>query len=156
MPIMISNNWLLSYTTIAGINTILKQMSRRVKHTNNMDIACVDLEKYYKEFEQDFTIFFEELRVFSKHKITSSDLIYCSEVHLFQNSEDPSRLGVSEFMVRPVPPNFPNDKTDLFSHNSQTCPNSACLRLPDSQSLWILRFSDSQILRASVRTRLSI
>jgi hypothetical protein len=36
-----------------------------------MDIACVDLEKYYKEFEQDFTIFFEELRVFSKHKITS-------------------------------------------------------------------------------------
>ena len=71
MPIMISNNWLLSYTTIAGINTILEQMSRRVKHTNNMDIACVDLEKYYKEFEQDFTIFFEELRTFSKHKIIS-------------------------------------------------------------------------------------
>ena len=69
MPIMISNNWLLSYATIAGINTILEQMSRRVKHTNNMDIACVDLEKYYKEFEQDFTLFFEELRAFSKHKI---------------------------------------------------------------------------------------
>jgi acyl carrier protein phosphodiesterase len=71
MPIMISNNWLLSYATIAGINTILEQMSRRVKHTNNMDIACVDLEKYYKEFEQDFTVFFEELRTFSKHKIIS-------------------------------------------------------------------------------------
>ena len=71
MPIMISNNWLLRYTTVAGINTILEQMSRRVKYTNSINIASVDLKKYYKEFEQDFTDFFEELRAFTKHKIKS-------------------------------------------------------------------------------------
>ena len=35
-----------------------------------------------------------------------------------------------------------NAKAILYSHNSKTCPNSACLRLPDSQILWFLRFSE--------------
>ncbi|HAH33367.1 MAG TPA: DUF479 domain-containing protein [Flavobacteriaceae bacterium] len=71
LPIMKSNNWLLSYATTRGINTILEQMSRRVKHKNSMHIATADLEKHYTEFEKDFSIFFEELRAFSKHKIIS-------------------------------------------------------------------------------------
>ena len=71
LPIMKSNNWLLSYATTKGINTILEQMSRRVKHKNSMHTATVDLEKHYTEFEKDFRIFFEELRAFSKHKIIS-------------------------------------------------------------------------------------
>lgn len=71
LPIMKSNNWLLSYATTKGINTILEQMSRRVKHKNSMHTATVDLEKHYTEFEREFSIFFEELRAFSKHKIIS-------------------------------------------------------------------------------------
>jgi acyl carrier protein phosphodiesterase len=71
LPIMKSNNWLLSYATVEGINTILGQMSRRVKHKNNMHLATLDLEKHYTEFEKDFTDFFEELKVFSKHTTTS-------------------------------------------------------------------------------------
>lgn len=71
LPIMKSNNWLLSYATTKGIDTILEQMSRRVKHKNSMHTATVDLEKHYTEFEREFSIFFEELRAFSKHKIIS-------------------------------------------------------------------------------------
>ena len=66
-------------------------------------------------------------------------------------SADPSRLGVSELMLHPVPYNSPNAQTALYSHNPQTCPNSVCFSPP--------RFSDSldsQFLRASVRIRLSI
>ena len=57
-------------------------------------------------------------------------------------SANPSRLGVSESTVHPVPPNSPNAHIALYSHNSQTCPNSACLRFPVSQIVWILRFSE--------------
>ena len=71
LPIMKSNNWLLSYASVEGINTILGQMSSRVKHKNNMHLATLDLEKHYTEFEKDFTDFFEELKVFSKHTTTS-------------------------------------------------------------------------------------
>lgn len=71
LPIMKSNNWLLSYATVEGINTILGQMGRRVKHKNNMHLATHDLEKHYTEFEKDFTIFFEQLKAFSKHTTTS-------------------------------------------------------------------------------------
>ena len=71
LPIMKSNNWLLSYASVEGINTILEQMGRRVKHKNNMHLANLDLEKHYTEFEKDFTIFFEQLKAFSKHTTTS-------------------------------------------------------------------------------------
>jgi acyl carrier protein phosphodiesterase len=71
LPIMKSNNWLLSYATVEGINTILGQMGRRVKHKNNMHLATHDLEKHYTEFEKDFTIFFEQLKAFSKYTTTS-------------------------------------------------------------------------------------
>ena len=45
-------------------------------------------------------------------------------------------------MVHLVPPTSPNAQTAVYSHNSQTCSNGACLRLTDSQLLWILSFSE--------------
>jgi acyl carrier protein phosphodiesterase len=71
IPPMVSSNWLLSYASIDGISKILEQMSVRVKHTNNMHLAHLELDQFYTQFEAEFTSFFEELRVFSKNKITS-------------------------------------------------------------------------------------
>lgn len=71
MPAMISNNWLLSYTSITGISKILEQMSVRVKHPNSMHLAALELKQFYTQFEAEFTPFFEELRTFSKNKITA-------------------------------------------------------------------------------------
>ena len=58
MPYMIQNNWLLSYATISGITQILFQMDYRTKHHANMHEAVVELEMFYGDFENEFTIFF--------------------------------------------------------------------------------------------------
>jgi acyl carrier protein phosphodiesterase len=64
MPYMTERNWLTSYATIAGIEMILFQMDYRTKHRANMQEAIVELQEFYSEFEEEFTLFFEELRVF--------------------------------------------------------------------------------------------
>ncbi|MFT5249471.1 MAG: acyl carrier protein phosphodiesterase [bacterium] len=69
MPCMISDNWLLSYASIEGISKILAQMNRRTNNISKMNFAVLELEEYYEEFENEFTSFFEELRVFSNNKI---------------------------------------------------------------------------------------
>ncbi|WP_114490800.1 ACP phosphodiesterase [Candidatus Ulvibacter alkanivorans] len=68
MPYMINDNWLLSYATIPGISTILKQMNVRTKNVSKMNFAVVELEEYYEEFEAEFTSFFAELIEFVENK----------------------------------------------------------------------------------------
>jgi acyl carrier protein phosphodiesterase len=62
MPYMIKQNWLLSYQTVSGIDTILTQMDSRTKNKSKMRFASEELQESYLEFEQEFTIFFEDLR----------------------------------------------------------------------------------------------
>ncbi len=69
MPYMIADNWLLSYATVEGISKILVKMNTRTNNTSKMNFAVLELEEYYEEFENEFTSFFEELRIFSNHKI---------------------------------------------------------------------------------------
>lgn len=66
MPYMIADNWLVSYRSISGIGIILNQMNIRTKHQSKMNLAVVELEKYYPEFEAEFTSFFEELVAYCK------------------------------------------------------------------------------------------
>ncbi|MCG9790854.1 acyl carrier protein phosphodiesterase [Flavobacterium algicola] len=63
MPYMIKQNWLLSYQTIDGIKEILRQMDSRTKNKSQMRFSTEELEEFYSEFEEEFTLFFEELRV---------------------------------------------------------------------------------------------
>ena len=69
-PYMIQQNWLLSYQTIDGIEKILSQMDNRIKRESNMRFSVLQLRLFYKEFEDDFTIFFEDLQLITKHKLT--------------------------------------------------------------------------------------
>jgi acyl carrier protein phosphodiesterase len=62
MPYMIKQNWLLSYQTVSGIDGILTQMDSRTKNKSKMRFASEELQESYLEFEQEFTIFFEDLR----------------------------------------------------------------------------------------------
>lgn len=75
-PYMIAGNWLLSYAKIEGIQGVLTGMNRRTNNISGMDKATDELRTYYEEFESEFTSFFEELRVFSKEKLTSLNLAY--------------------------------------------------------------------------------
>jgi acyl carrier protein phosphodiesterase len=58
LPYMKENNWLLSYQSIEGIEKILFQMDYRTKHRAKMQEAIVELELYYPEIEEEFTLFF--------------------------------------------------------------------------------------------------
>lgn len=61
LPYMIDGNWLVSYASIAGIEQILFQMDYRTKHRVHMQNAIEELQEFYTEFEQEFTLFFEDL-----------------------------------------------------------------------------------------------
>ncbi|MFY0481584.1 ACP phosphodiesterase [Flavobacterium sp. PLA-1-15] len=69
MPYMIEYNWLSSYATINGLAEILRQMDRRTKYRSNMQYSVNELKEFYTDFEEEFTLFFEEVRVFVKEKL---------------------------------------------------------------------------------------
>ncbi|WP_343707061.1 ACP phosphodiesterase [Flavobacterium sp.] len=71
MPYMIERNWLLSYRTTEGIQNILTQMDRRSKNVSQMQFAVEELTEFYDEFEEEFTLFFEEMRAQAKEKLLS-------------------------------------------------------------------------------------
>lgn len=69
LPYMMARNWLLSYATIAGLEMILFQMDHRTKNRAHMQEAIVELQEYYEEFENEFTLFFSELQQHCLEKI---------------------------------------------------------------------------------------
>jgi acyl carrier protein phosphodiesterase len=71
MPYMISDNWILNYANLEGIDQVLNGMNRRTKNISKMNFAILDLEKHYDEFEKEFSSFFQELIDFSKQKYKS-------------------------------------------------------------------------------------
>ncbi|WDF66527.1 acyl carrier protein phosphodiesterase [Flavobacterium sp. KACC 22763] len=71
MPYMIERNWLLSYRTTEGIQNILTQMDRRSKNISQMQFAVEELTEFYDEFEEEFTLFFDEMRTKAKEKLLS-------------------------------------------------------------------------------------
>ena len=68
LPYMIEHNWLVAYASKEGIGQILKGMNNRTKGISKMDLAIEDLKIHYKEFEEDFTLFFEDLKKFTEEK----------------------------------------------------------------------------------------
>ncbi|MFC4739941.1 ACP phosphodiesterase [Flavobacterium ponti] len=69
LPVMIEHNWLESYASVEGISKILYQMDYRTKFKSKMQFAVEELEMFYSDFENEFTLFFEELRNHVKDKL---------------------------------------------------------------------------------------
>lgn len=69
LPYMIAQNWLVSYASIDGIAKILYQMDHRSKNKSKMQHAVKELQEFYTDFEDEFTLFFEELRIFANQKL---------------------------------------------------------------------------------------
>ncbi len=69
LPYMIGDNWLLSYASISGIGSVLSGMNRRTKNRSKMNLAVVELEAYYADFDQEFQAFFKELELFTKNEM---------------------------------------------------------------------------------------
>jgi len=66
---MIEYNILFNYQFEDGIEKVLNGMNHRTKGKSQMNLAIEDLKNLTKEFEEDFTLFFEDLRNFSNQKI---------------------------------------------------------------------------------------
>ena len=76
MPHMIAGNWLLNYSKIEGIQRVLEGMNRRTNYRSKMNEATKELINYYREFEEEFTLFFDELIHFSNQKLKEINLKY--------------------------------------------------------------------------------
>jgi acyl carrier protein phosphodiesterase len=70
LPYMIEQNWLVSYQSISGLEHILKQMDNRTKNQSKMQYASEELIVNYDAFEEEFSLFYEELQEFSKNKLS--------------------------------------------------------------------------------------
>jgi acyl carrier protein phosphodiesterase len=71
MPHMIADNWIFNYSKMEGIAKVLNGMNRRTKNKSKMNLAIIDLEEHYDDFEKEFTLFFEELIIFSQQKFNA-------------------------------------------------------------------------------------
>lgn len=69
VPYLVTQNWLLSYQTVEGIEIILEKMDNRMKRNSNMRFAVAELRTFYSEFEEEFTLFFKEIQSYSNQKI---------------------------------------------------------------------------------------
>ena len=69
IPYMIAQNWLVSYASLEGLETILFQMDYRTKHRVNMPEAINELKQFETEFETEFFAFFEELQLSCQQKL---------------------------------------------------------------------------------------
>ncbi len=69
LPYMEKDNWLLNYASISGIGNVLAGMNRRTKNQSKMDLAVVELEQYYTDFDTEFRSFFEELIIYTKNEM---------------------------------------------------------------------------------------
>ena len=61
VPHMITNNWLVNYAKLDGINRAMQGLARRASFQSEMAKAIEDLENHYDSFESDFTAFFPDL-----------------------------------------------------------------------------------------------
>ena len=66
---MISGNWLEGYAHYEGIESVLKGMDRRTGMRSKMSFAIEDLKALYPEFEEDFELFFNDLRTHSTQQL---------------------------------------------------------------------------------------
>jgi acyl carrier protein phosphodiesterase len=66
---MSNGNWLHGYAKIEGIEKALQGMSRRTRFDSGMDKAGQTLRSEYRNFYQDFMVFFPNVIRFARQKI---------------------------------------------------------------------------------------
>ncbi|TVR71644.1 MAG: DUF479 domain-containing protein [Marinilabiliales bacterium] len=68
LPFFIINNWLESYTSIEGIEGVLRRMTKRTSLPNETPFAIAELRKKYHLFRDDFLEYFPQLVAYIEEK----------------------------------------------------------------------------------------
>jgi acyl carrier protein phosphodiesterase len=66
---MLQHDILFAYSKLDGIEKVLIGMAGRASFQSNMEHAINDLREYYQEFDQEFNLFFPELKQFVNTQI---------------------------------------------------------------------------------------
>ena len=71
-PYMKRDNWLLSYESINGIESILKRMTNRINNIVHLHESVNELQLFYNEYDNEFELFFKDIMDFvgNKYNIT--------------------------------------------------------------------------------------
>jgi acyl carrier protein phosphodiesterase len=70
LPYMIKQNWLVAYGTFDGLLQALTGIGRRT-HISNMPDSVNDLKEKYQLFDEDFAVFFPQLKEFARNYLAS-------------------------------------------------------------------------------------
>jgi acyl carrier protein phosphodiesterase len=69
---MLQHNILFAYSKLEGIEKVLNGMAHRASFQSNMEHAIHDLIEHYPLFENEFKLFFPELKQFVNQQIKIS------------------------------------------------------------------------------------
>jgi acyl carrier protein phosphodiesterase len=72
LPYMVKGNWLMNYAKISGIQQTLSGMASRTPYDSKMESASEDLREHYEDFNNEFKIFFPELKRFADEWVRES------------------------------------------------------------------------------------
>ena len=70
LPFMIKNNWLFHYAQKEGVHRALSGMAKRTSFNSGMEQAVHDLTLHYEAFQEEFLIFFPEVKAFADEWIS--------------------------------------------------------------------------------------
>ncbi len=96
LPYMKQQLWLSSYATKEGIQKVLNGINKRTKGKSKMDLAIADLELHYTKLEDDFNLFFADLRQYCKESI--------EEIFMDKTMYETERLLIRELKTSDINP----------------------------------------------------
>jgi len=70
LPYMENENWLYNYQFLDKLEVILSQMDLRTQNRSKMRFAITDLKKHYTDFKNEFFLFFEDIQIACKEKLS--------------------------------------------------------------------------------------
>ena len=65
---MIKNNWLKSYRELNNLDEVFNRLSQRLKRTDALEGAVIEIEREYALLEKDFFRFFPEINAYIKNR----------------------------------------------------------------------------------------
>lgn len=79
LPYMLTHNWLVNYAKIEMMENTFQRLSQRISNRNNqkennLHLATANLQKDYILFEEEFHLFFDDLRLFVKKEMDETKL----------------------------------------------------------------------------------
>jgi len=69
-PYMKKNDWLLNYGNMEGLQRVFNGMSRRASFVSLMEEAPAELQVNYNLYQEEFFVFFEDLRLKAKEWVS--------------------------------------------------------------------------------------